>query len=96
MLTTIAAAIFAALLGVRSWNAASRSAEKSEEFQRLVGGLGLGPALELSECDFGFDPRIGARCVQDLGPIPAGTCFCRQHAFSILSYRELTWASWSP
>jgi hypothetical protein len=34
------------------------SREKNESFEKLVGGLGAGPALDLSD-DFGFDPRLG-------------------------------------
>ncbi len=60
--------------------------ERAAEFQRLVGGLGFGPALELSDCVFGFDPRLDGSCAQDYAPLPGGTCFCPRHAGSILYY----------
>lgn len=56
------------------------------EFQRLVGGLGFGPALDLSGCSFGFDPRLDGRCVEDYAPLPGGSCFCPLHAGSVLYY----------
>jgi hypothetical protein len=59
---------------------------RSEAFQRLVGGLGFGPALDLSGCAFGFDPRLDGACAWQRGPIPAGTCFCPRHAGSVFFY----------
>jgi hypothetical protein len=56
------------------------------DFQRLLGGLGFGPALDLSGCPFGFDPRLDGNCAQDYAPLPGGTCFCPRHAGSIFSY----------
>lgn len=56
------------------------------EFQRLVGGLGFGPALDLSGCAFGFDPRLDASCAEEYAPLPGGACFCPRHAGSILYY----------
>ena len=50
-----------------------RPGERS--FQELVGGLGFGPALDLSRCEFSFDPRLCPGCPADLGPVPAGRCF---------------------
>jgi hypothetical protein len=61
----------------------------AEEFQRLVGGLGFGPALDLSDCIFGFDPRLDAACAFERGPIPGGACFCPRHAGSLFCYAEL-------
>jgi len=60
---------------------------KAEEFQRLVGGLGLGPAVDLSGCAFSFDPRVCPHCSENLGPIPGGFYFCPQHACSIFYVR---------
>jgi hypothetical protein len=62
---------------------------RAREFQQLVGGLGLGPAVDLGRCPFSFDPRVSHRCPQDLGPIPGGGCFCPRHACSILYYPAL-------
>jgi hypothetical protein len=59
------------------------------EFQALVGGLGFGPAGDLSRCAFGFDPRLCPGCPHDLGPIPGGSRFCPDHGCSILYYPPL-------
>jgi hypothetical protein len=58
----------------------------SAEFQRLVGGLGFGPACDLSDCPFGFDPRLDGSCGEDYGPVPGGRGFCRRHAGSVMYY----------
>jgi hypothetical protein len=63
--------------------------ERSEEFQRLVGGLGFGPAVDLSGCVYTFDPRLGDGCSYDLGPIPGGADFCPHHSCSVLYYPPL-------
>lgn len=62
--------------------------ERVDEFQRLVHGLGFGPAIDLSRCEFSFDPRLSGNCPEDLGPIPGGVHFCPHHACSILFYRQ--------
>jgi hypothetical protein len=61
-------------------------ASTREAFQHLVGGLGFGPALDLSSCPFGFDPRLQSSCSFDCGPIPGGSCFCRRHAGAVFPY----------
>jgi hypothetical protein len=66
-----------------------RQSERAEAFQRLVGGLGFGPAVDLSRCAFSFDPRLCSSCPEDGGPIPGGAYFCPQHACSILYYPRL-------
>jgi hypothetical protein len=66
-----------------SWHA--REA-RARDFQSLVGGLGFGPALELSRCAASFDPRLCPGCPQEYGPVPAGAVFCPYHGFSILHY----------
>jgi hypothetical protein len=60
--------------------------QKSADFQRLVGGLGFGPALDLSGCPFGFDPRLDGSCAHEYEPLPGGACFCPRHAGSVLHY----------
>src|SRR5215472_5359021 len=68
---------------------AHRGEAHAEEFQRLVGGLGFGPALDLSGCAFGFDPRLDGGCAEDRGPVPGGACFCPRHAGSLFEYAPL-------
>jgi hypothetical protein len=58
--------------------------EQQREFQTLVGGLGMGPAVDLSRCAFSFDPRLCPDCPLNHEPVPGAACFCRQHACSIL------------
>ncbi len=58
--------------------------DRAREFQHLVGGLGFGPALDLSRCAFSLDPRLCPDCSQNHGPIPGGIYFCPHHACSIL------------
>jgi hypothetical protein len=70
--------------------AGDRRTPDSERFQRLVGGLGFGPALDLSGCAFGLDPRLDGSCSEESGPVPAGACFCPRHAESVLYYDPLT------
>ena len=59
---------------------------RAAEFYRLVGGLGFGPALDLSSCEYSLDPRICPACSQDVGPIPGGLPFCPHHACSVFAY----------
>ena len=61
----------------------------AEEFQRLVGGLGFGPARDLSQCEFSFDPRLCPACPDDVGPIPGGIFFCPYHASAVADYPPL-------
>jgi hypothetical protein len=61
----------------------SRPAAGRDDFQRLVGGLGGGPALDLAPCPFAFDPRLDSACAEDYGPVPAGTSLCPYHACSV-------------
>ena len=55
------------------------------EFQQLVGGLGSGPALDLADCPFAFDPRLAGVCQDEGGPVPGGGCFCPYHAGAVFS-----------
>ena len=66
-----------------------RHAGEGADFQRLVGGLGFGPALDLARCPNSFDPRLCPHCPADYGPVPGGGCFCPQHAGSVLAYPPL-------
>jgi hypothetical protein len=75
---------------------AGRQQDCGEAFQRLVGGVGFGPALDLSGCALGFDPRLDDSCAEDDGPIPGGACFCPRHAGSIFFYPPLDRATSLP
>ena len=68
------------------------SHEHAVALQRLVGGLGCGPAVDLSRCAFSFDPRLCQDCPLRHAPVPGGIYFCPQHACSILYCRPLTTA----
>jgi hypothetical protein len=68
---------------------ADRHAGEGADFQRLVGGLGFGPALDLSRCANSFDPRLCPHCPGDTGPVPGGGRFCPEHAGSVLDYPPL-------
>lgn len=59
---------------------APERAADDEAFQRLVGGLGLGPAVDLSRCAGAFDARMGASCTHRHEPVPCGSLFCSTHA----------------
>ena len=63
--------------------------ERAEQFHRLVGGLGFGPALDLDGCEFGFDPRLCPDCGGYHGPVPGGGFFCPHHAGSDFDYLPL-------
>jgi hypothetical protein len=62
---------------------------RSEDLQRLVGGLGFGPALDLSDCPFSFDPRLDGSCGLEHGSVPGGGCFCPRHSASLFCYPPL-------
>ena len=68
------------------WSGAAPPDRSAAEFQRLVGGLGFGPAADPSRCAFCFDPRLSPSCPHDLGPVPGGACFCPYHGCSVFSY----------
>jgi hypothetical protein len=62
---------------------------RAESFQRLVGGLGFGPSLNLSDCAFDFDPRLEGSCAMDYGPLAGGACFSSRQAGSVFFYPPL-------
>ncbi|MCZ6573598.1 MAG: hypothetical protein O7C98_10590 [Planctomycetota bacterium] len=53
---------------------------RSGAFQQLVGGLGLGPQLDLSRCAAAFDARLGPPCSLRHEPVLCGSWFCPVHA----------------
>lgn len=59
---------------------------RGEGLQRLVGGLGLGPALTPGRDAFRFDPRVRPRPTADAGPVPAGDFFTPSHGTSLVTY----------
>ncbi len=87
VLILLAGAAGAVLLGEEM--AFRHRASRGEQFQRLVRGVGFGPALDLSGCAFGFDPRLDGSCSEDSGPVPGGACFCPRHAGSVFEYAPL-------
>jgi hypothetical protein len=80
----------ACVLTVADGFASAGAGRQAEEFQHLVGGLGLGPAVDLSRCAFSFDPRLCPDCPLNHAPVPGGVYFCPQHACSILYFPPLT------
>jgi hypothetical protein len=58
-------------------------------FQRLVGGLGFGPALQWSACTSDLDPRLEDGCALDYGPIAGGGYFGSGRLDSIFFYPPL-------
>jgi hypothetical protein len=85
----IAVAVVAIFLLVSDASLQARRAARAEEFQRLVGGLGFGPAQDLSRCPNSFDPRLDDGCADDDGPIPGGARYCPLQGGSIFSYPPL-------
>ena len=76
---TLALPLAACILLVAAGPSSARVAE-AEAFERLVGGIGLGPTTDLSRCGAEFDPRTGAACSLRHEPVPCGSRFCPAHA----------------
>lgn len=55
------------------------------EFQQLVGGIGMGPAIDLSACAFAFDARLACTCRSMQEPLPGGQEFCPHHTAAVLA-----------
>jgi hypothetical protein len=91
----LVAALIAALAGAAgllvAWDGLSPAggSRPAGEFQQLVGGLGMGPAIDLSRCARSLDPRLYPDCPLNHEPVPGGACFCPQHACGILTYPAL-------
>jgi hypothetical protein len=64
-------------------------AERSEDFQRLVGGLGFGPALDLARCPAGFDPRLDSGGTDSDQILLGPARICPQQGGSIFHYPPL-------
>lgn len=98
LLSTILALTFVAtaLVVVDNWFVSGRRAE-SDEFQRLMGGLGTGPALTMSPCEFSFDTRIASTRPASYHPLICGEYFCPQQTISIFYLRPLPRETeWAP
>ncbi|MCK6461149.1 MAG: hypothetical protein L6Q95_14805 [Planctomycetes bacterium] len=80
LLLAAVVALPVAATGVVLMSQGSRGAAEAEEFQRLVGGLGLGAAVDLSQCAAAFDPRDGNACSRRHEPVPLGSLFCPAHS----------------
>jgi hypothetical protein len=66
-------AVLCAVAAVVTISGARRSdVGRSQEFQRLVGGLGLGPSTDLSRSGPDFDARLGEVRDEFVEPIPGG------------------------
>jgi hypothetical protein len=58
LLGTLALVLGAGVILLTEAGTQAAESARAEEFQRLVGGLGFGPAVDLSGCAFAFDPRL--------------------------------------
>ncbi|MBM4072990.1 MAG: hypothetical protein FJ271_29300 [Planctomycetes bacterium] len=67
----------------------ARRRSHADEFQRLLGGLGLGPSVDLAGCPMCFDARASFACKEDEGALPGSKFLCRHHACSVLRYRPI-------
>jgi hypothetical protein len=67
----------------------ARRMKYSEDFQRLVGGLGFGPALELASCPARFDPRLDPGGADGDDFLLGLARDCPQHGGSIFYYPPL-------
>ena len=71
-----------ALVARDHWRGAQVPAGAAE-FQRLTGGLGLGPTTNPARCEFSFDPRISPDWRGAHHPVVCGEYFCPGHANSV-------------
>jgi hypothetical protein len=79
-----------AAAAVLAWESAGDPHTDSKRaFGQLVGGLGLGPALDLGRCEFSFDPRLCGHCSSDVGIVPGGMTFCPHHGLTLRAYPSL-------
>ena len=76
------------VLVVEHWRGHELSA-RAKSFQCLVGGLGFGPALDLSDGASDLDPRLEGSCSMDYGPIAGGACFSSRRVGSVFFYPPL-------
>jgi hypothetical protein len=77
------------VIAVQNWLPQDGVVARRDEFQSLVGGLGFGATVNLSECAFSFDPRLRPNCSHIEGPIPAGFFLCPKHVGRVIGYPHL-------
>jgi hypothetical protein len=84
VLVVIAGSVLAAsaLVAADSAESATRS-QRREQFQRLLGGLGLGNHTDLSRCPTLFDVRVAGGEHAALGRSTDDPAGCPWHAMSI-------------
>ncbi len=81
--------VSASVVLVQEWFLQDDVAARRDEFQSLMGGLGFGSTVDLSECSFSFDPRLRRTCAHVEGPIPAGFFLCSKHVGCVTGYPHL-------
>ena len=96
------AAILGATLGLLVYTALEPRLEPSdrrrdgEEFQRLVGGLGMG-STAMPYWDFSaFDPRLEPDCTCSLWPVPGGFLYSPEHRSTAWDPPENLWPRVTP
>jgi hypothetical protein len=80
LLGTLALTLAAALAVMTSGPGNEQSLASVELRRALLGGPGLGRAVDLSRCDAAFDPRLGCGCELSYWPIPGAVALCPDHA----------------
>ena len=63
--------------------------EDARNFQRAVGGLGMGAVTSPKWCTINYDPRIEGVCTCLEWPIPGGYCYCPDHTTSVSYIEEI-------
>lgn len=82
LLAVTGALAAAAVVAVAAAGPDPAAETRAVRFQHLTGGLGGGPATDLSRCESAFDSRLDPPCSLDAGPMPGGGFFCPYHGHS--------------
>jgi hypothetical protein len=84
--TVVLALAAGSLLAVAGRDDSARQRDlRGADFQRLVGGLGFGADLDLSQCSACFDPRLSRTC-DYIGPLPEGAAYCQRHSARMFDF----------
>jgi hypothetical protein len=76
---------------VQARRAGARRARASADYQRLVGGLGMG-ATAAPYWDFSsYDPRLDPDCGCALWPVPGGYLYSPEHLTTVFDPPQLLW-----